>query len=191
MSTILITYTLSPATSLEIAHGDLTQEPVDAIVNAANKHLSHGSGVAGAIVHKGGSDIQRESDDWVNQHGQVTNAEPAYTHAGTLPAHYVIHAVGPVWGEGNEDAKLDSAIRGSLKRAEELGCQSIAFPAISTGIFGFPLPRAARIFFRAFQSFFKEALDSKIQLVRLTLWNDETVKVFLEEGEQALGRSSA
>ncbi len=146
MSTIRATYPLSPKTRLDIAQGDLTQEPVDAIVNAANKHLAHGGGVAGAIVSKGGRSIQRESDDWVSQHGLVSHAEPAYTRAGSLPARYIIHAVGPVWGEGAEDTKLASAITGSLRRAEALGLESIAFPAISTGIFGFPKERAAHIF---------------------------------------------
>ncbi len=187
MSSILATYPLSPKTRLEIAQGDLTQEPVDAIVNAANEHLAHGGGVAAAIVRAGGRSIQQESSDWVRQHGLVTNAEPAYTHAGSLPARYVIHAVGPVWGEGAEDAKLASAITGSLRRAEELGLQSIAFPAISTGIFGFPKERAARIFFESFQHYFAEKKDSGIVLVRMTLWGKEMVDIFLKEGAQALG----
>ncbi len=139
MSSMIATYSLSPTTRLEIAQGDLTQEMVDAIVNAANRNLAHHGGVAAAIVQKGGWSIQQESDAWIKQHGPVTNAEPAYTHSGKLPSRYVIHAVGPVWGEGDEDARLASAIRGSLQRAEELGCP-LAFPAISTGIFGFPKP---------------------------------------------------
>ncbi|RPJ52035.1 MAG: macro domain-containing protein, partial [Chloroflexi bacterium] len=99
MSSIHKTYALSPTTRLEIAQGNLTQELVDAIVNAANKHLAHGGGVAAAIAEAGGPSIQQESEAWVRKHGPVTNAEPAYTHAGKLPARYVIHAVGPVWGE--------------------------------------------------------------------------------------------
>lgn len=189
MSSILKTYTLSPTTRLEIAQGDLTQEPLDAIVNAANRHLDHGGGVAGAIARAGGPSIQQESDAWVRQHGPVTNAEPAYTHSGKMPARYVIHAVGPVWGEGDEDAKLTSAIRGSLKRAEELDCHSIAFPAISTGIFRFPLPRAAQIFFDSFQAHFNEATESKIHLVRMTLRDEETAKVFLEVGQRVMGNA--
>ena len=85
---------------LQIARGDITAETVDAIVNAANSHLMHGAGVAGAIVRRGGPQIQVESSQWVREHGLVSHAEPAYTHAGNLPCRYVIHAVGPVWGEG-------------------------------------------------------------------------------------------
>src|SRR5512144_2508720 len=88
---------------LQIVQGDITDEHVDAIVNAANRHLAHGAGVAGAILRKGGRVVQDESDRWVSQHGTVTHAEPAYTRAGSLPCRYVIHAVGPVWGEGDED----------------------------------------------------------------------------------------
>ncbi len=186
MSNIRATYSLSPATRLEIAQGDLTQEPVDAIVNAANSQLAHGGGVAAAIARAGGSSIQQESNAWVREHGPVTNTEPAYTSAGKMPAHYVIHAVGPVMGEGNEDAKLAAAVRGSLQRAEELGCKSIALPAISTGIFRFPKERAAKIFFQTIQTYFADHPDSQIELVRLTLWDLETLQAFLQESNRQL-----
>lgn len=184
MSTVLSSYPLSLTTRLEIAQGDLTQESLDAIVNAANQHLAHGGGVAGAILHAGGWSIQQESHDWIQQHGPVTHAQPAYTHSGKMPSRYVIHAVGPIWGSGDEDTKLSRAIRGSLRRAEELGCRSIAFPAISTGIFGFPRPRAAQIFFETFKAYFAEAENSQVELVRMTLWDEETVKVFIQEGQR-------
>jgi O-acetyl-ADP-ribose deacetylase (regulator of RNase III) len=173
------THLLSPTRRLEIAQGDLTQEPVDAIVNAANRHLDHGGGVAGAIVRAGGRSIQDESDAWVREHGPVSHAEPAYTGAGSLPARYVIHAVGPVWGEGDEDRKLAEAVTGSLRRADELNLRSIAFPAISTGIFGFPKDRAARIFFQAVPAYFTENPTSGLELVRLVLWDGDSVGVFL------------
>ncbi len=188
MSTIHATYTLSPTTRLEIAQGDLTQAPVDAIVNAANEELKHGGGIAAAIVRAGGSIIQQESRDWVRKHGEVTHDSPAYTSAGKLPARYVIHAVGPIWGSGDEDAKLGSAIRGSLQRAEALGLQSIAFPAISTGIFRFPVRRAARIFFETFKAYLAEKQDAHVTLVQMILWDDETLRVFLEEARQVMGR---
>jgi O-acetyl-ADP-ribose deacetylase (regulator of RNase III) len=187
MITVHATYEISPATHLEIAQGDLTQAPVDAIVNAANEHLAHGAGIAAAIVKKGGPSIQQESNAWVREHGQVTHAEPAYTHGGKLPARYIIHAVGPVWGAGDEDAKLASAIRGSLKRAEELQCKTIAFPAISAGIFGFPKQRNARIFFETFKDYFAEKEDTGIRLVQVVLWDDNMLNIFLEESRRVIG----
>jgi O-acetyl-ADP-ribose deacetylase (regulator of RNase III) len=165
---------------LQIVQGDLTQERVDAIVNAANAALQHGGGVAGVIVLRGGAVIQAESDAWVRQHGPVIHAEPAYTSAGHLPCRYVIHAVGPVWGSGDEDAKLAAAIAGSLRLADRLELASIAFPAISTGIFGFPRERAARVIMREIRSYFENQPDSGVKQVRLTLFDPETVKAFIK-----------
>lgn len=87
---------------LDLVRGDLTEERVDVIVNAANRWLQHGGGVAGAIIRKGGMIIQKESDDWVARHGPITQDHPAFTNSGNLPCHFIIHAVGPVWGEGAE-----------------------------------------------------------------------------------------
>jgi O-acetyl-ADP-ribose deacetylase (regulator of RNase III) len=169
---------------LQIVQGDLTKESVDAIVNAANNMLQHGGGVAGAIVRGGGEQIQTESDAWVRQHGRVSHAEPAYTNAGRLPCRYVIHAVGPVWGEGDEDEKLAKAVVGSLRVADRLGLASIAFPAISTGIFGFPKERAAGVILSAIQNYFAEYPASGVRLVRLTLFDQGTVQAFLQAGEE-------
>ena len=113
MSVVILQATMTKRRRLELAQGDLTEEPLDAIVNAANAHLQHGGGVAGAIVRKGGYQIQEESNAWVRKYGPVSHAKPAYTSAGKLPCHYIIHAVGPVWGEGDEDAKLAAAVSGS------------------------------------------------------------------------------
>src|SRR5512146_11618 len=110
MNTIIRTISYPSGQRLELVSGDLTEEQVDAIVNAANSHLAHGGGVAGAIVRRGGPSIQAESDAWVHKHGPVTHAEPAYTGAGRLPCRYVIHAVGPIWGAGDEDGKLADAV---------------------------------------------------------------------------------
>lgn len=166
---------------LEIVHGDITAENVDAIVNAANAQLVHGGGIAGAIVRKGGEIIQIESDRWIEKHGPVDHSAPAYTSAGRLPCKYVIHAVGPYWGQGNEDARLHDAITGSLLRAEEWDLHSIALPAISTGIFGFPRERAAPIFFNAIRAFFEEHPSSKLRLVRLVIIDKLTLDVFLDQ----------
>lgn len=164
---------------LQIVQGDLTQERVEAIVNPANRMLQHGGGVAALIVRKGGAQIQAESDAWVREHGPVEHAEPAYTGAGALPCRYVIHAVGPVWGEGQEDARLAAAVTGSLRVAEKLGLTSLSMPAISTGIFGFPKDRAARVIISTIHEYFEDHPQSGVNLVRLCLYDNETVSAFL------------
>ncbi len=181
MNEPLLTKIYESGQKLEIIQGDITQEPVDAIVNAANAQLQHGGGVAAAIVRKGGQEIQEESNDWVRQHGKVTHTQPAYTTAGKLPAQYVIHAVGPVWGEGGEDVKLQQAIEGSMAQAQKLRLTSIAFPAISTGIFGFPKDHAAHIFFDTIAAYYIRNPNSPLALVRLVLYDDDTLNVFLKE----------
>ena len=173
--------TLPGGQTLEIIQGDIITEKVDAIVNAANEQLDHGGGVAWAISRAGGPKIQAESDAWVREHGPVSHAEPAYTGAGNLPCRYVIHAVGPVWGDGDEDAKLAAAVRGSLWRADQLKLTSIALPAISTGIFGFPKERAARIIFAAIEACFLENPGSTVKLVRMTLFDQPTIDAFIRE----------
>ena len=171
--------TLPQNRRLEIIAGDLTTEHVDAIVNAANAYLTHGGGVAGAIARRGGPVIQQESDAWVRTHGPVSHAHPAVTSAGSLPCRYVIHAVGPVYGEGDEDRKLADAVLGSLAQADVLQLELIAFPAISTGIFGFPKERAVPIFLRAFQDYFNAHPASTIQRVRITLMDPDMLALFL------------
>src|SRR2546422_11703553 len=101
--------TLRSGHRVAVGQGDLTEEAVDAIVNAANEYLSHGGGVAGAIVRRGGPKIQHESDAWVNAHGPAQHDRPALTGAGRLPCRAVIHAVGPMWGDGDEAQKLGLA----------------------------------------------------------------------------------
>jgi O-acetyl-ADP-ribose deacetylase len=127
--------------ALELMQGDITTLAVDAIVNAANDALIMGGGVAGAIRRRGGPAIQEECD----RIGGTSVGGAVITTGGNLPARHVIHAVGPRWGEGDEENKLRNAIRNSLALADKHRLTSIAFPAISTGIFGFPLEPAARI----------------------------------------------
>lgn len=166
---------------LEICIGDLTEEHVDAIVNAANAYLQHGGGVAGAIVRKGGSIIQHESDEWIRLHQRVQHATPALTGAGNLPAKYIIHAVGPIWGEGEEDRKLMEAVKGALDLADSLHLESISFPAISTGIYGFPKERAARIIIYTIKQWMEHKSDPSIQLIRIILINENYYKLFVSE----------
>jgi O-acetyl-ADP-ribose deacetylase (regulator of RNase III) len=182
---VLVERVLSTSQTLQIVQGDLITETTDAIVNAANEHLSHGGGVAWAIVRRGGEIIQQESDEWIRKHGTVSHARPAWTSGGNLPAKYVIHAVGPVWGDaqsasagGDEDNKLAAAVNGSLEVADELKCSSISFPAISTGIFGFPKDRAADVIFSAIENYFSHH-ESGIKLIRLVLFDSETIRAFM------------
>ena len=179
MSQVLRQKTFSSGQEFQIVQGDITEEKVDAIVNAANSRLQHGGGVAGVIVRKGGWSIQTESTQWVREHGTVSHAEPAYTGAGTLPCQYVIHAVGPIWGEGDEVHKLDQAVTGAFKLAEQLELSSVALPAISTGIFGFPTERAARVIYGAIDAYFAQQPESTLKLVCLTLYDQPTVDVFV------------
>jgi O-acetyl-ADP-ribose deacetylase (regulator of RNase III) len=137
-------------TTLELVTGDITKLDTDAIVNAANERLAHGGGVAGAISRKGGPAIQRESDEWVRQHGRVVTGSAAITSGGRLEARYVIHAVGPIYDSTPRSAELlASAVRAALQLADEHGLKSIALPAISTGIFGYPVEEAAQVMLSA------------------------------------------
>jgi O-acetyl-ADP-ribose deacetylase (regulator of RNase III) len=132
-------------TVVEVAIRDITEMNTDAIVNAANSRLSHGGGVAAAISRRGGPTIQEESDLWVTVRGTVPAGSCAITGAGNLASRYVIHAVGPRMGEGDEDIKLRLATLSCLETAEKHNLKSIAFPAVSTGVFGMPMERCAAV----------------------------------------------
>lgn len=181
MNEILKQKSLPTGQILQILKGDITRENADAIVNAANEDLQHGGGVAGAISKQGGITIQRESNDWIRKHGKVANAHPAWTSAGMLPAKFVIHAVGPVWGTGEEEGKLSAAFTGSLQVADELGINSIAFPSISTGIFGFPKELAAKVFFKSVETYFSENASSGLNTIKLVVFDQTTANAFLQE----------
>ena len=132
---------------IEIIKGDITKLKVDAIVNAANSSLMGGGGVDGAIHRAGGKVILEECQKIVEKHGRCETGNAVITTAGNMPSKYVIHTVGPVWhgGKYNEAEKLASCYRKSLELAEENNCRTIAFPNISTGIYGYPKEAAARI----------------------------------------------
>lgn len=178
MNQVISEHILELRSRLQIVQGDITKEVVDAIVNAANAQLKHGGGVAGAIAGRGGPQIQAESDSWVLEHGPVRPESPAYTSGGNLPCRYVIHTVGPVWGEGDEDYKLGAAIMGALKLGDHLAVSSISFPAVSTGIYGFPKEQAAAIILRVFQNYFTKYPESKLEVVRLILFDQESLDIF-------------
>jgi len=159
--------------AIELVQGDLTELAVDAIVNAANAQLILGAGVAGAIRTKGGPSIQEECD----RIGGTTVGQAVATGAGNLEARYVIHAVGPRMGEGDEDEKLRQATWNSLLRATEKGLGSIAFPAISTGIFGFPKDRCAAVMIAACREFLQQQ-PTTLRKVIFCLWSAEDLAIF-------------
>lgn len=127
--------------NIKLLQGDITELNTDVIVNAANAQLILGGGVAGAIKKKGGPSIQEEC----SKIGRTFVGGAVITTGGNLKAKYVIHAVGPRMGEGNEDEKLRNAVLNSLRIMDERKLQTIAFPAISTGIFGYPIKKCAQI----------------------------------------------
>lgn len=168
------------AKTIRITQGDITESKVDAIVNAANSYLQHGGGVAGAIVRKGGYIIQEES----NRIGFVPVGKAAITSAGNLPAKFVIHAVGPRMGEGDEDNKLRNAIWSSLKLASGKALRSISIPAISSGIFGFPKDRCAVILIQQAVEFIKNNPDTSLEIIEFCLFDEQTAEFFKKELEK-------
>jgi O-acetyl-ADP-ribose deacetylase (regulator of RNase III) len=162
------------AAVIELAKADITGMAVDAIVNAANEALQLGSGVAGAIRQRGGPTIQEECD----KIGTCAVGQAVVTRAGKLRAKWVIHAVGPVWKGGNygEEMLLASAVLQALRRGEDIGATSIAMPAISTGVFGFPLEMAAEITIAAARSFAPNA--EYVQRIVFCLLDDKTHAAF-------------
>jgi putative ATPase len=190
MNVIKTSHALGPHRTLQVVHGDLTREAVDVVVNAANGWLAHGGGVAGAILRRGGLDIQLESDAWVERHGKVPTGGVAVTAAGMLPAKRVVHAVGPVWygGDKGEPEALYEAVTNSLAAASDLAAGSVAFPAISSGIFGFPKERCAEIMVDAALAFFDARPESTLRAVRFTNIDAPTVEVFLAAFDARFGR---
>jgi len=165
---------------LSLVQGDITERDVDAIVNAANSHLQHGGGVAGAIVRKGGQIIQDESD----RIGFTPVGTAVITGAGKLPAKFVIHTVGPRMGEGDEDNKLKNAVLTTLSLASEKGLKSVSMPAISSGIFGFPKDRCAKILVNESADYLRKNPQSSLKIVEFCVYDDNTMEHFKREFEK-------
>ncbi len=164
--------------TLELVEGDITELNTDAIVNAANAQLILGGGVAGAIRRKGGPRIQAECD----QIGGTFVGGAVLTTGGNLKAKYVIHAVGPQMGEGDEDEKLRNATLNSLQLADAQGLTSLAFPAISTGIFGFPINRCAEIMLGTTIDYLRG--ETSLERVVFCLFEKDHYEVFARQLEK-------
>lgn len=159
---------------IQIVQGDITKIPVDAIVNAANNSLLGGGGVDGAIHRAAGPTLLEEC----KKIGGCETGEAVITSAGNLPAQFVIHTVGPVWhnGKTNEDELLANAYRNSLKRAEEKEVKTISFPNISTGVYGFPKERAARIATSIIMQYLEQ--PHSIKKVLFVCFDEENFKIY-------------
>ncbi|MFF7965039.1 O-acetyl-ADP-ribose deacetylase [Streptomyces sp. NPDC007903] len=163
-------------TTITLVQGDITEQRVDAIVNAANSSLLGGGGVDGAIHRRGGPSILAACRDLrASQYGRgLPTGEAVATTAGDLPAEWVIHTVGPVWqGPGSDPALLASCYRESLRVADEVGARTVAFPAISTGVYRWPVEEAARVAVETVRS-----ADTGVEEVRFVLFDGGTFGVF-------------
>ena len=165
----------------QAVQGDLLAEPVEAIVNAANGMLAHGGGVAAIIARAAGPALQEESDRIVRSRGPVATGSAAATGAGVLPFKAVIHAVGPRLGDGDEEAKLVRALLASFRLAEQMGCVSLSFPAVSSGIFAVPIGICARAYLAAVRKWFEREPASRLALLRLCMRDRPIIGAVLSE----------
>ena len=163
---------------IQIIKGDITKQQVDAIVNAANSSLMGGGGVDGAIHRAGGPAILEECRKIIAKQGRCPTGEAVITTAGLLPAKYVIHTVGPVWAGGKNDEanKLSNCYKNSLQLALEFKIETIAFPNISTGIYGYPKEDAAKIATGTVINFLRT--NSSIKQVRFVCFDDENFVLY-------------
>ncbi|TDP41425.1 O-acetyl-ADP-ribose deacetylase [Nocardia ignorata] len=175
-------------TRIEAVRGDITEQHVDAVVNAANSSLLGGGGVDGAIHRKGGPEILSACRDLrASRYGRgLPTGQAVATTAGRLPARWVIHTVGPVWSATEDrSALLTACYRESLRVADELGAHTVAFPAISTGIYGWPMDDGARIAVETVR-----AADTAVDEVRFVLFDDRALTEFHRRAVDGLGAGS-
>ena len=172
---------------IEVVQGDITRVEVDAIVNAANEGLRGGGGVDGAIHRAGGPSIMEEC----RTIGHCPTGLAVMTTAGRLPAKHVIHTVGPVWRErGDEVHHLRSAIQSALALADAYNVRSISIPAVSSGIFGFPKPLAARVIWDAVQDYFTVHSDSGVHDVHFCNIDHYTTELFCAVAQERFSSQS-
>jgi O-acetyl-ADP-ribose deacetylase (regulator of RNase III) len=174
----------SGSTEITLVLGDITKQKVDAIVNAANSSLMGGGGVDGAIHRAGGPAILAECKRIREERGACATGDAVVTTAGKLPARWVVHTVGPIWtgGESGEPALLRRCHEKSLALAADQGARTVALPAISTGVYGYPVDRAARVALGAAKDF--AAKDDRLAEIRFVLFSESDLEAFrLAEGE--------
>ena len=164
--------------NISIKQGDITAETTDAIVNPANSQLLHGGGAARAIAVKGGPVIEEQSRRLIERIGEVPTGKAVMTDAGRLPCKFVIHTVGPVWGEGDEPEKLRRAVWNVLTLAELYNLRSVSMPAISSGVFGFPKPLCAEILLATAAEFLKQPAV-KLSEVVMCNHDRQTTEIFM------------
>ncbi|MFZ5634915.1 MAG: O-acetyl-ADP-ribose deacetylase [Bacillota bacterium] len=174
-------------TMVVLLRGDITQADTEAIVNAANSSLLGGGGVDGAIHWAGGPQILEECKQIRARQGGCPTGEAVITGGGNLKARYVIHTVGPIWkgGQNREDELLANAYRNSLKLAVEKGVRSVSFPSISTGAYGFPTERAARVAAGTVKKFLEQ--EGGLDEVRFVLFSDRDLNIYQEAWKELAG----
>ena len=168
-------------TDLELIQGDITKAEVDAIVNAANSQLIGGGGVDGAIRRAGGDEIEQACAEIRKREGGCPTGKAVITTGGNLPAKYVIHTAGPVWEGGNsgEAELLASCYQSSLQLAVQNGIQRIAFPSISTGIYGYPTEKAAVVALTAVKEFVEQN-NATLTTIQFILFDEATHTCYLD-----------
>jgi putative ATPase len=166
-------------TAMVVVEGDITAMDVDVVVNAANADLVHGGGVAAAIADAGGSSITVESEAWVREHGRLPVGEAAVTTGGEMPASFVVHVVGPVYEGGGrgEAGRLRAAVIGALDATAGLGARTLALPAISAGIYGYPTEEATRVIVSAAADWTRSHPDT-LEEIRLVAFDPATATAF-------------
>lgn len=168
---------------IEVQAADITTLDVDVVVNAANRALSHGGGVAAAIARAGRPVVDEESEAWIRQHGPLDPGDAAHTGAGSMPARWVVHVVGPRYQEGQDnEGLLRQAVSAALDRSRELGARSVAMPAISTGVFGYPRREAVTVIANEVKGWL-DANPDVIDRVLLVGFDEDTAAEFREAVE--------
>lgn len=181
--------TLIRQTDLELIQGDITKADVDAIVNAANSQLIGGGGVDGAIRRAGGDEIEQACAEIRKREGGCPTGKAVITPGGNLPATYVIHTAGPVWegGDSGESELLASCYQSSLRLAVENSVQSVAFPSISTGIYGYPTEKAAVVALTAIEEFVKQD-NAAPAIIQFILFDDATYTCYADALSSVFGK---
>lgn len=180
-------------TTIRLINGDITEQEVDAVVNAANSSLVGGGGVDGAIRSAGGPEIEAACETLREEKGRLPTGEAVATTAGNLPAESVIHTVGPRWkgGDQNEPTLLGNAYRNSLQVAADNGLRTVAFPSISTGAYGYPINRAADVAFETIAEFlFEEGHTGEIDEIRFVLFSDRDLETYQDAAERYIEQHS-